>query len=580
MRHASLSLALIAGALAVAPGHALAGGLTNVPTPNPKITGVTSASKLSPDLAEIERARGGMRLENPQDWASHFGYNNDCVQMVALPQPPGFVPCAPDASKVEATKTEPDKNTYLRLRGQTGADPHYDYGNDFVFQGHELGVRVNPANRTTPQQGYITRVNLDADVDHRVTLMATRDIHGNPLPVFDGSTWYPWAQRLLFTAEGAAAPGCAAPAVCNGGVWQATLDVPSAVEDISGVTGRGGYEGIQPDSDGNLWIVEDSGGAFGATRTHARRPNSFVFRLIPTTKRDLKLGGVLQVLAVKSKAHAGNIVFDPAQSADDAIGSQDMADLHTYGNVFETSWITIHDTAADGFAPFDANALAKAKGGTPFKRPENGVFRPGTRFGEFFFTETGDTNALTEAGANHGGFGALFKLSQRRPSDNSGSLTLFYRGDLAHTGLDNIAFWSKDRLVAVEDAGDTLHTQRNALDSAYLFDVKTDYSQPLNQPVRILAQGRDASATLDSWLGTLTFTAPLGPFQNDGDNEITGIHVSDGDPSPGGILGAKIPKPFDDGWRVFYTRQHGDNQLYEIIPNPFARNVEHAGDDD
>jgi len=327
--------------------------------------------------------------------------------------------------------------------------------------------------------------------------------------------------------------------------------------------------------------VEDVGGAFGATKTHARRPNSFIYRLIPSNKRDLKLGGVLQVLAVKSKAHAGNIVFDPAQSADDAIGSQDMADLHTYGNVFQTSWITIHDTATDGFTPFDANALAKAKGGTPFKRPENGVFRPGTNFGEFFFTETGDTDsrAATEAGADHGAFGGLFKISQRSPSDNSGSLTLFYRGDLAHTGLDNIAFWSKDKLVAVEDAGDTLHTQRNALDSAYLFDVKTDYSQPLNQPLRILAQGRDASATLDSWLRTLTFTAPLGPFQNDGDNEITGIHISDGDPSPDGILGAKIPKPFDDGWRVFYTRQHGDNQLYEIIPNPFGRNAEHAGDD-
>ena len=575
MRYAPFGIALIAGALAVAPIHALAGGLTHVPTANPKRTGVTSANKLSPELAEVERARGGMPLENPQDWASHFGYNNDCVQMVALPQPPGFVACAPDTTRVEATKTEPDKNTYLRLGGQTGADPHYDYGNDFVFQGHELGSRAVPTNNTSPQRGYITRVNLDADVDHRVTLMATRDVAGNPLPVFDGSTWYPWAQRLLFTSESGAISNCAAPAPCSGGVFQATLDVPSRVEDISGVTGRGGYEGIQADSDGNLWIVEDVGGTFGATKTHARRPNSFIYRLIPNNRRDLKLGGALQVLAVKSKAHAGNIVFDPAQSADVAIGSQDMADLHTYGNVFQTSWITIHDTATDGFAPFDANALAKAKGGTPFKRPENGVFRPGTHFGEFFFTETGDTDAMTEAGADHGGFGALFKVSQRRPSDNGGSLTLFYRGDLAHTGLDNIAFWSKDKLVAVEDGGDTLHTQRNALDSAYLFDVKTDYSQPLNQPLRVLAQGRDASATLDSWLRTF-----VANFQNDGDNEITGIHISDGDPSPDGILGAKTPKPFDDGWRVFYTRQHGDNQLYEIIPNPFARGAEHASDDE
>jgi hypothetical protein len=28
-------------------------------------------------------------------------------------------------------------------------------------------------------------------------------------------------------------------------------------------------------------------------------------------------------------------------------------------------------------------------------------------------------------------------------------------------------------------------------------------------------------------------------FQNGGDNEITGFHVSDGDPTPNGLLGAK-----------------------------------------
>jgi len=49
--------------------------------------------------------------------------------------------------------------------------------------------------------------------------------------------------------------------------------------------------------------------------------------------------------------------------------------------------VTIHDNNVDGFAVFNANQLAKHKGATPFKRPENGVFRPGTHFREFFFTE-------------------------------------------------------------------------------------------------------------------------------------------------------------------------------------------------
>ena len=58
-----------------------------------------------------------------------------------------------------------------------------------------------------------------------VVALATTDIQGHSLPVFDGSTFYPWAERLLLTAELGA----------NGGVWQATLAFPSAVEDISGV---------------------------------------------------------------------------------------------------------------------------------------------------------------------------------------------------------------------------------------------------------------------------------------------------------------------------------------------------------
>jgi hypothetical protein len=115
--------------------------------------------------------------------------------------------------------------------------------------------------------------------------------------------------------------------------------------------------------------------------------------------------------------------------------------------------------------------------------------------------------------------------------------------------------------VFVEDAGDTLHGQRNALDSAFAFDVRLDYSNPANQPVRILAEGRDPSATIDSGL------AGQAGFKNEGDNEITGIHVSNGNPTRVGILGALVPQPFVAGWRVFYTQQHGDNTTWEILAN-------------
>jgi len=151
---------------------------------------------------------------------------------------------------------------------------------------------------------------------------------------------------------------------------------------------------------------------------------------------------------------------------------------------------------------------------------------------------------------------------------DSGALSLVYRSDVAHSGLDNCGFWDQNRVVFVEDAGDTLHAQRNALDSAYLFDLNTDYSNPANQPIRVLAEGRDEAATLDSQFSGMT------GFQNDADNEITGWNESDGDPSAGGLFGAKIPTPFRGGWRIFYTRQHGENVTREILRN------EKAGHDD
>jgi hypothetical protein len=510
----------------------LAADPTPVSKANPKAPGTVAADILSVELIETPVAQGSMPLENPSLLAPYYGYNNDGPMIPA----PGDLPTA--THKVEASKTEPDKNTYLVLPPQKGADSKYNYGTHYLFQGHETGLI-----------GYITRVNLDADGQHRVTLMADHDINNNPLPIYDGSTWYPFSQRLLFTSENGA----------SGGVWQATLDVPSRVEDISGIFGRGGYEGIQADRRGNLIIVEDVGGVTGTAYPHSKQPNSFVYRFIPVNTSDLKSGGKLQALQVIGRS--GNPITFHAGQADADISSQDVRDLHTYHLAFRTNWITIHDTSKDGFTPFDANKAAKAAGATPFKRPENGQFHPGTNFTEFFFDETGDTDNRTEIGRDFGGFGSIMKLTLS-PDSNSGAIQLFYLCDVGHTGLDNTAFWTKDKIVFVEDRGDTLHTQANMLDSAFLFDVRVDYGAAnAPQPLRLLAQGRDASATIDSAFSGMT------GFQNEGDNEITGWHLSDGDPSAGGLLGAKNPVPFKSGWRLFYTGQHGNNYTYEILPS-------------
>jgi hypothetical protein len=505
---------------------------------NTKAPGFAPANQLSPELQEIVWAQGSSKLENPDAGVvSYYGYD-DNGPMVPLPAAP----------TVEANKTEPDKNTYLVFKdGLKGADPSYNYGTRFVYQGHEAGTI-----------GYLTRINLDADPAHRVTLLATHDSNGEPIRTIDGSSWDPFAQKLLFSSENAPNNDRTG----GGRIYQADLNVPAKVDDLAPWIGRGGFEGMQFDDKGNLYFIEDVGGATGTgANNRARRPNSFVYRYVPNDPADLVKGGKVQALQVFG-ADAQPITWGTNLTADQANFTDGVKALHACGLTLTTNWLTIATTTSASAAPGpDDNFLARNQGATPFKRPENGQFQPGSKFQTFFFDETGDTNADSTANAQYGGWGAVQKLTQS-PSSDAGTLQLFYNGDAAHSGFDNVAFFDQNHIGFVEDAGDTLHTQRNAFDSAYMFDVTQNYCGTDKQPVRFLAQGRDASATLDAANG--------GFGRNDQDNEITGIHVSDGDPTISGLLGIKPPHPFDpDGhWRVFYTQQHGDNPTYEIVPSP------------
>jgi hypothetical protein len=501
-----------------------------------KAEGQAADSVLSAAFAQKPVAVGKMKLENPTALLTHYGYANDGP----------IVPAAGDTQtkehQVEASKTEPDKNTYLVLEGQTGADAAYSYGTHFLFQGHEAGAVIDKH-----PQGYLTRINLDADEAHRITLMGDKDQSGKTLPFVDGSTWNPFTQTLLLTGEEGE----------EGGVWQATATYPSKIDDLRGAFGIGSYEGIQLDANGAIWVVEDAGGKGGEKIKNAKQPNSFVYRFTPTDKSDLTKGGKLEALQVMDSANQP-VVFHDGKNEDDILSTQQI-DVYSYGKTLKTKWVLVHDTAQGGPDLFNANKLAKSALATPFKRPENGVFRPGSNFSEFYFTVTGDTNIDTEAKANHGGFGGILKLAQATADVAEGSMSLVYQGDVAHTGFDNLAFASANDLMIVEDAGDKVHGQRKAFDSGYVIDVTKDYSKG-EQSVRFLALGRDASATIDSGLASAKDTG----FQNSGDNEITGLYVSDGDATPSGLPGAKVPDLGKPEWRMFYTQQHGDNTTFEV----------------
>src|SRR4029453_3308413 len=104
---------------------------------------------------------------------------------------------------------------------------------------------------------------------------------------------------------------------------------------------------------------------------------------------------------------------------------------HTVGASWPVRWITIHDTAVDGNAAFNANQLAKDAGATPFKRPENAQFQPGSHFQTFFFTITGDTDSVAGNDpvlAARGAWGGIFRVDLGA-SRQTGNISLVVSGD-------------------------------------------------------------------------------------------------------------------------------------------------------
>jgi hypothetical protein len=540
-------------AVLVVAAVAVAQIISGVPNANPR-TG-SPPNVVANGFALQRVVNGNDTLENPAGIFSRYGYLDDSTL-----QTDGF-----------PTKTEPDQNTYLvTKRSPGGPTAGYDYGHRFLIQGHEV---FTPSGATF-NRAYFTRVNLDVqDPAHRVTLL-------NPLPSdatdsgvrsIDGSTYDPFTGQLLFTAEAGNLGGVFGQAL----KWSGTTAPP--VANYDGSMGKAGYEGIHNDKLGNLVIVEDVGGG-NVTPTGVKQPNSFVYRFKPTHAGDLTQGKlqVLQVSVDGTPITFHNTLTDGAPAAlADALGEPIKA-LHS-GSPQQAKWVTIHDTAVDGTAAFDANAAAKAGGvgananaankGTPLKRPENAKFVPGTDFRSLVITETGDTSKTAGAepgAAERGAWGALLRVDLPKASADAGTIKAVVVGDQAHASFDNITFLDRKTALVGEDRGETLHQQANALDSLWSFDVTKPLDQINADAKRLIAQGRDPESTGDSTLREL----PPAKTHNDGDNEVTGIHVSDGSTPPSGILGAELPADAGVGrspWRIFVTGQHGANITYEIV---------------
>jgi hypothetical protein len=503
-----------------------------VPSPN---AAVNSPDNILPKGFTLDLiAQGIDPLENPSGVITKFGFLST------------------------GTRTEPDENTYLVLdHNPGGPTAGYDYGRHFLFQGHE----------NSNELAYITRINLDvSNPDHRITLLTPVGADGNThFNSIDGSTWNPFTKTLLFTQETGLIQG-----VPRGGVIEVPVDWPSTPRTLYGILGHGAYEGIHPDGDGNLYLAEDSGGTSvnvdpsnSSSPKTARNPNSFVYRFLPYNQADLSAGGKLQALQVWIDGQPVMFVPVDANHPFGDVFSTNQLKLHTLGTSWPTRWVTVHDTHVNGTAEFDANALAKAAGATPFKRPENLQFLPGSDFKTLFFCPTGDTDSTAgnvSALAARGSWGSIFRvdlgddhhfhsqfdedfrlLFSNEP--DIGRISIVVLGDQFHASFDNLTFADDNVLLAAEDRGDTLHDQLNILDSVWAFDV----TKKNVTAARLIALGRD----LDS--------SPAGAE----DNEPTGLHFSEGNASIKGLIGTKTFKPNHS--RLFFTQQHGENVVWEVL---------------
>jgi hypothetical protein len=361
----------------------------------------------------------------------------------------------------------------------------------------------------------------------------------------DGSTWDPFSKTMLFTQEG---NGSSGGVIELSPEWDSMAAAGKGLRTLYGSMGRGGQEGIHPDNKGNIWLVEDQGGTTlsGGPGAQGKLPNSFVYRFVPKNPADLS-AGKLQALQVSINGIPVEFVaIDATHPTGDALSDNQKA-LHTVGMSFPCKWVTIHDTDTQGTAAFDANAAAKAAHATPFKRPENGQFVPDTNFQSFIFVITGDTDAIAGNNAElakRGAWGGVFRADFAKDSDN-GTIGLIVLGDANHAAFDNITFPDKETMLLTEDRGDLLHDQLDKLDSVWAYHL--DNNPTHNTSARLVALGLDKLA------------APVGQE----DNEPTGLHFSDGDSSVKGLVGTKAAK-HEDGL-LFFTQQHGENNLYQIL---------------
>lgn len=473
-------------------------------------------------------ADGAFELENPSGRIRTFGNLSDESNQV----------------KVDQDNSSPDQNVYLKLdKNPGGPAANYDYGRHFLFQGHEIRGDL----------AYITRINLDVmDPQHKITLLTPVDPQTGKTNFnnLDGSTYNPSTRKILYTEE----LDDKHNQIGAGRVIELTPEWPSQTETLERQLGYGGFEGIHVDNTGALYLQEDVKGK-PALKPVARiddrdvaldkalQPNSFVYRYVPTNPVRLQDGGKMQALQVHID---GRPLTFHANDPDSDIIAEAQKKLHAPGSRWPFRWVTIREIPPQGALPYNATQAARDAGATPFNRPENMAWLPGSDFRTFFFSETGNTQmepGMLPELATRGAWGAIFRIDQEqnRQDGFDGFLSVFVLGDAAHAGFDNMVFAGPTHLLVAEDRNDALHTQLKFYDSVWNYDIAT------RESARLIALGVDR------------FCCGI----KSKDNEPTGLTISNGSTDIKDMIGTLENL---SNSRFFITVQHGKNRVFEILP--------------
>ena len=202
--------------------------LTDAGSPNTKTAGIASPDKLSPQWRQTTVAQGSNALENPSALTGRLTGTTRTGRWC-----PRRATCRPTGHNVEATKTEPDKNTYLVVERSARRRPDVRLRHALPLPGpraRNVGGHTSRASTSTPTG------RTGDDARHEL------DDGKTPVPVIDGSTWNPFAQRLLFTLRSGD----------QGGVCRRRSDYPAKVTGHLGRARPGRLRGHPGRPAGNL----------------------------------------------------------------------------------------------------------------------------------------------------------------------------------------------------------------------------------------------------------------------------------------------------------------------------------------